>query len=134
MPNSKPKVCDIIRSILDDRIYKEGSHSKLCKDTKIHKTTCIDQYQFIGFKLIGLDGLIHDCDYEYYKNFINDIKTLQFKITESLRIAGYAVTQVILQPANSKNHWSLSFTITTCDYHEDNSVNKKTHAVCVKHK
>ena len=133
MSNTKPKVCDIIRSILTDRIYKEDSHCKLCKDKKIHKTTCIEQYQFIGFKLIGLDGQVHDSDYEYYKNYSNDIKDLQFKITESLRTVGYAVDHVILQPANFKNHWSLSFTITTVDYHDEQMLNKKTHAVCIKH-
>ena len=69
----KPKVCDIIRSIMDSRISKEDSRCKLCKDTKIFKKTSIDQYQFMGFKLLGLDGLVHDSDYEYYKNYSNDI-------------------------------------------------------------
>ena len=132
--DNKPRVCDIIRSILGDRIYKEESHSKLCKDTKVHKTTCIEYYQYIGFKLIGLDGLVHDSDYEYYKNYSNDIKDLQIKITKLLKNADYDADHVILQPANSKNHWSLSFTITYQNYIIDNHVNKKTHAVCINHK
>ena len=88
----------------------------------------------MGFKLLGLDGLVHDSDYEYYKNYSNDIKMLQTKLTESLTNAGYAVTHVVLQPANLKNHWSLSFTITNSNYIKDESVNKKAHSVCIKHK
>jgi len=113
------KVSEIIRSVMGDRIAQGDHHGKLCKRTEHHKKQKIEKYQLLGFNLNGVDGQVHTCDHEYYKNYSNDIKDLQRQLCDALRSAGYDVERLILVPTENDNHWSLSFTVITCDQDQD---------------
>jgi hypothetical protein len=130
--NIQPKVSEIIHSVLGDRIDQSDSPSKFCKDIRIYKNLCIEKYQLLGFKLIGLDNQIHKEDYDYYHNYSFDIKCLQKKISDAFRNAGYDIKRVILQPAAENKNWSLSFTIVKAKDDSMASNHKVQHAVCVK--
>ena len=129
--HNRPKVSEVIRSVIGNRIVQDDSPSKLCKDSRIRKNVCTEQYQMFGFKLNGLDGHIHSGDHTYYQNYSYDIKNLQKKLCDALKEAGYDAEYVILQPAVGEKHWSLSFTVTTIEDMPIIIEHKTQHAVCV---
>lgn len=130
--SNRPKVSEVICSVMCDRIAQDEPPGKLCKDSRIRKNVCTEQYQMFGFKLIGLDGQVHGGDQAYYQNYSHDIKNLQTQLSKALREAGYDIEYVVLQPATGNKHWSLSFTVTTIEDAPINVEPKTQHAVCVK--
>lgn len=114
MPNDKkPKVSDIIRSVMGDRIAQDANPGKMCKDSRQRKNQTITSYQLLGFKLNGVDGRVHGCDHDYYRDHSDDIRDLQRRLGDALRDAGYDIDHVVLMPVENNRHWSLSFTVTT---------------------
>jgi hypothetical protein len=133
MLDNKQKITEVIKNIIGNRIIKDNTcHCKMCKNTVTYKNTLIEEYQLLGFKLLGLDNVVHGYDFNYYENYSYDIKNLQKDILCALQKECYDVEHLILQPGNEKNYWSLSFTIKLINYNKS-EIKHKQHSKCIKH-
>lgn len=108
---TQPKIAEVIRSALGERLVWEPNVSKLCKDSKRTKHENTDHYKIKGIDILGPDGRVHTGRDSYYSTNTEDIKDLQKILCTALSAAGYMIRHLMLHPDADKEHWVLSFDV-----------------------
>lgn len=108
---TQPKIAEVIRTALGERLVWEPNVSKLCKDSKRTKHEHVDHYKIKGIDLVGSDGRVHTGRDTYYSTNAEDVKDLQLVLCAALKAAGYTISHLMLHPDGDRAHWVLSFDV-----------------------